>query len=341
MPVSTRVRDKGVVEHQSSDPSFCVEIPWCSGSLLPITFFSTIINVGGGAGATGSVTSTTTLSVQSPLSASNSGSTTILALMAPANTILGNSGSADSPASFISFLSAQTTSATAQADPNDVYFGTMTTASFLAAYNQTNFAVNVSDNPLREGASFSGSNTIRLGTFTRKIGATALPVMGIQLAASGSVSFPAAGMLTGSARSQDYIELTSYMGANNNDGTLIYALIFGNASGSFIDGSNAVYAQVARFSENNWGSVSSIRQGGSTIATHTVSGSFLPVTHIGIERNGTVFTVFTGNDVSKNVVLQASSSITPTSWALMAQTTSPPCPVWYLYSLTRNTSATA
>mgnify|MGYP003552774862 FL=1 len=341
MPVSTRVRDKGVVEHQSSDPSFCVEIPWCSGSLLPITFFSTIINVGGGAGATGSVTSTTTLSVQSPLSASNSGSTTILALMAPPNTILGNSGSADSPASFISFLSAQTTSATALADPNDVYFGTMTTASFLAAYNQTNFAVNVSDNPLREGASFSGSNTIRLGTFTRKIGATALPVMGIQLAASGSVSFPAAGMLTGSARSQDYIELTSYMGANNNDGTLIYALIFGNASGSFIDGSNAVYAQVARFSENNWGSVSSIRQGGSTIATHTVSGSFLPVTHIGIERNGTVFTVFTGNDVSKNVVLQASSSITPTSWALMAQTTSPPCPVWYLYSLTRNTSATA
>ena len=341
MPVSTRVRDKGVVEHQSSDPSFCVEIPWCSGSLLPITFFSTIINVGGGAGATGSVTSTTTLSVQSPLSASNSGSTTILALMAPANTILGNSGSADSPASFISFLSAQTTSATALADPNDVYFGTMTTASFLAAYNQTNFAVNVSDNPVQEGASFSGSNTIRLGTFTRKIGATALPVMGIQLAGSESVSFPAAGMLTGSARSQDYIELTSYMGANNNDGTLIYALIFGNASGSFIDGSNAVYAQVARFSENNWGSVSSIRQGGSTIATHTVSGSFLPVTHIGIERNGTVFTVFTGNDVSKNVVLQASSSITPTSWALMAQTISPPCPVWYLYSLTRNTSATA
>ena len=124
MPVSTRVRDKGVYEYQSLDPHFCVEVPWCSGSLLPLTFFSTIINTGGGAGATGSVTSTTTLSVQSPLSASNSGSTTILAITAPPNTILGNSGSDGAPASFISFLSAQTTSATTQADPNDVYFGT-------------------------------------------------------------------------------------------------------------------------------------------------------------------------------------------------------------------------
>jgi hypothetical protein len=48
MPVGTRVRDKGVYEHQSLDPRFCVEIPWCSGSTMPVTFYSTVINLGSG-----------------------------------------------------------------------------------------------------------------------------------------------------------------------------------------------------------------------------------------------------------------------------------------------------
>lgn len=336
MPVGTRVRDKGVYEHQSLDPRFCVEIPWCSGSTMPVTFYSTVINLG-----SGSVPQETSWTLTPPLTASNSGSTTVIALMAPSGSVLAGPTGSDGVAQFMSFASLQQIVATTPVDTNDVYFGTLTTASFKATYNQTNLAVTYSDNPLREGASFSGSNVARLGAYTRKIGSVALPVMGVQVAASGSPCYPAAGFFTGSARTQDYLELTSYMGANNNDSTILYGLIYGNASGSYIDVNNIAVLQVVRFSESNWGVIGAIKESGSTIAARTVSGSTQPVTHIGIERNGSVFTLFSGNDVSKKVVLQTSSSIAPIAWALTAQTTGTPCPVWYLYSLTRNTSATA
>lgn len=363
MGVTTRIRDRGCFEEKSNSPVFCVEVPWCSGSITPIAYSNITVN------GTASLPPRKTINIDTRnFAATDTPTATNLALAAQAvtgaySTVVvnefgivtsGTSVSAIAPgtiyagpssgsfgtASFIPFTTVQSQAVTTPVDPNDIYFGTITPAEYLAAYNTSGLAFTPSVTPVAEGASFSGDN-VRIGSFTRKVGVAPLGVMGVQVAASASLYVIGSGILTGSARANDYLELESYIGANPQDGVILYGLVFGNVSGSGVDFENCVLAQMGSVAEDKWGSACAIFEGGSTLASHATSGSSVPYTRLGIERNGTIFTVFAGDGVSKKVVLQTSSSIAPLAWALITQTTLTPNPVWYLRALTRNTSATA
>lgn len=363
MGVTTRIRDRGCFEEKSNSPVFCVEVPWCSGSITPIAYDTITVN------GTASLPPRRTINIDTRnFAATDTPTATNLALASQAvtgaystvvvnefgivtsgtsattiaaGTIFAGPGSGSfGTASFIPFTTVQSQAVTTPVDPNDIYFGTITPAAYLAAYNTSGLAFTPSGTPVAEGASFSGDN-VRIGSFTRKVGVAPLGVMGIQVAASASLYVIGSGILTGSARANDYLELESYIGANPKDGVILYGLVFGNVSGSGVDFSNCVLAQMGSVAEDKWGSACAIFEGGSTLASHATSGSSVPYTRLGIERNGTIFTVFAGDGVSKKVVLQTSSSIAPLAWALITQTTLTPNPVWYLRALTRNTSATA
>ncbi len=363
MGVTTRIRDRGCFEEKSNSPVFCVEVPWCSGSITPIAYSNITVN------GTASLPPRRTINIDTRnFAATDTPTATNLALasqavtgaystvvvnefgivtsgtsvsaIAPGTIYAGPSSGSFGTASFIPFTTVQSQAVTTPVDPNDIYFGTITPAAYLAAYNTSGLAFTPSVTPVAEGASFSGNN-VRIGSFTRKVGVAPLGVMGIQVAASASLYVIGTGILTGSARTNDYLELESYIGANPKDGVILYGLVFGNVSGSGVDFSNCVLAQMGSVAEDKWGSACAIFEGGSTLASHATSGSSVPYTRLGIERSGTIFTVFAGDGVSKKVVLQTSSSIAPLAWALIAQTTLTPNPVWYLRALTRNTSATA
>lgn len=363
MGVTTRIRDRGCFEEKSNSPVFCVEVPWCSGSITPIAYSNITVN------GTASLPPRRTINIDTRnFAATDTPTATNLALASQAVTgaystvvvnefgivtsgtaattiaagtiFAGPSSGSFGTASFIPFTTVQSQAVTTPVDPNDIYFGTITPAAYLAAYNTSGLAFTPSVTPVAEGASFSGDN-VRIGSFTRKVGVAPLGVMGIQVAASASLYVIGSGILTGSARANDYLELESYIGANPKDGVILYGLVFGNVSGSGVDFSNCVLAQMGSVAEDKWGSACAIFEGGSTLASHATSGSSVPYTRLGIERNGTIFTVFAGDGVSKKVVLQTSSSIAPLAWALITQTTLTPNPVWYLRALTRNTSATA
>jgi len=363
MGVTTRIRDRGCFEEKSNSPVFCVEVPWCSGSITPIAYSNITVN------GTASLPPQRTINIDTRnFAATDTPTATNLALasqavtgaystvvvnefgivtsgtsvsaIAPGTIYAGPSSGSFGTASFIPFTTVQSQAVTTPVDPNDIYFGTITPAAYLAAYNTSALAFTPSVTPVAEGASFSGNN-VRIGSFTRKVGVAPLGVMGIQVAASASLYVIGTGILTGSARANDYLELESYIGANPDPGVILYGLVFGNVSGSGVDFSNCVLAQMGSVAEDKWDSACAIFEGGLPLATHATSGSSVPYTRLGIERSGTTFTVFAGDGVSKKVVLQTSSSITPTAWALITQTTLTPNPVWYLRALTRNTSATA
>lgn len=363
MGVTTRIRDRGCFEEKSNSPVFCVEVPWCSGSITPIAYSGITID------NTASLPPRRTINIDTRnFAATDTPTATNLALASQAVTgaystvvvnefgivtsgtsattiaagtiYAGPSSGSFGTASFIPFTTVQSQAVTTPVDPNDIYFGTITPAEYLAAYNTSGLAFTPSVTPVAEGASFSGNN-VRIGSFTRKVGVAPLGVMGIQVAATASLYVIGSGILTGSARANDYLELESYIGANPKDGIILYGLVFGNVVGTGIDFSNCVLAQMGSLSEDKWGSACSIFEGGVNIGSHATSGSSVPYTRLGIERNGTIFTVFAGDGVSKKVVLQTSSSIEPLAWALITQTTTTPNPVWYLRALTRNTSATA
>lgn len=365
MGVTTRIRDRGCFEEKSNSPVFCVEVPWCSGSITPIAYSNITVN------GTASLPPRRTINIDTRnFAATDTPTATNLALASQAVTgaystvvvnefgivtsgtaattiaagtiFAGPSSGSFGTASFIPFTTVQSQAVTTPVDPNDIYFGTITPAAYLAAYNTSALAFTPSVTPVAEGASFSGNN-VRIGSFTRKVGVAPLGVMGIQVPAvvPASSYVIGSGILTGSARANDYLELESYMGANQKDGLILYGLVFGNVSGSGVDFSNCVLAQCGSLSEDKWGSACGIFEGGVNIGSHSTSGSSIPYTRLGIERSGTIFTVFAGDGVSKKVVLQTSSSIAPLAWALIAQTTLTPNPVWYLRALTRNTSATA
>ena len=363
MGVTTRIRDRGCFEEKSNSPVFCVEVPWCSGSITPIAYDGIIPDNTSSlpprrkiitnpknfaasdspAGTNLSLVSQAVTGAYSTVVVNEFGivtSGTSVSAIAPGTIYAGPSSGSFGTASFIPFTTVQSQAVTTPVDPNDIYFGTITPAAYLAAYNTSALAFTPSVTPVAEGASFSGNN-VRIGSFTRKVGVAPLGVMGIQVAASASLYVIGTGILTGSARANDYLELESYIGANPDPGVILYGLVFGNVSGSGVDFSNCVLAQMGSVAEDKWDSACAIFEGGLPLATHATSGSSVPYTRLGIERSGTTFTVFAGDGVSKKVVLQTSSSITPTAWALITQTTLTPNPVWYLRALTRNTSATA
>ena len=263
------------------------------------------------------------------------------ATLQPAVTVLAGplSGSAGIT-TYKSLTSLLQSSVTTISDVNDVYFGNMSVTQFLALSGSGDYAYTYAGTPPVEGDTFSGSN-MRIGQFTRKYGPISVPVMGVQNTISGA-HYPIVQTLAGGARTQDYIELTVFAGSNHVDGQSGWSLMWANTSGSLPDPTNFVLAQAVRFSENNFGTVCSLRQGGLTVASHITSGSWFELpSKIGIERNNTRFTVFASNGVNKRILLQTTSSITPATWTTFALGSTAPNPVFYYYSFIRATSATA